>query len=216
MATIAVFFVLSGGTAVALNGSNTVFSDDIVDNQVFSADVRNDRLAGGGLAASDLRAGSVGHSEVIDNSLTGADIKESTLRGVAGVRIDSEVPATATGPLVKVLQSKGLTLSGRCVESSGVVLQLLATGPAGSVVNFSGIRDQFNSIELRPYLDGATLSATPSGIAEVFSDSSGFGLNYLHGVYRSALNTVSFEINAVATEGGGGICQFHGTATPTP
>jgi hypothetical protein len=33
MATIAVFLVLSGGTAVALNGSNTVFSDDIVNGR---------------------------------------------------------------------------------------------------------------------------------------------------------------------------------------
>jgi hypothetical protein len=75
MATIAVFIAISGGTAVALSGTNTVFSDDIVDNQVFSADVRNESLAGGGLAAVDLRPGSVGGSEVVNESLTGADIK---------------------------------------------------------------------------------------------------------------------------------------------
>jgi hypothetical protein len=55
MATFAVFLVLGGGTAVALNGSNTVFSDDIVNDQVYSADVRNDTLSGGGLAAPDLK-----------------------------------------------------------------------------------------------------------------------------------------------------------------
>ena len=55
MATLAVFLVLSGGTAVALSGSNTVFSDDITDNEVYSADVRNDNLAGGGLVSSDVR-----------------------------------------------------------------------------------------------------------------------------------------------------------------
>ena len=71
---IALFFALSTGSAVALNGSNTVFTDDIVDNQVYSADVRNDTLAGGGLGAVDLRADSVGRSEVADNSLTRADI----------------------------------------------------------------------------------------------------------------------------------------------
>lgn len=78
MATIAVFLVLSGGTAVALTGSNTVFSDDIVNDQVFSADVRDDTLTGGGLTAADLRAGSVRSSEAQDNSLTGADVKESS------------------------------------------------------------------------------------------------------------------------------------------
>jgi hypothetical protein len=66
---IALFVALGGGTAVALNGSNTVFSDDIVDNQVYSSDVRNDALSGGGLAAPDLRANSVGSSEVASGSL---------------------------------------------------------------------------------------------------------------------------------------------------
>jgi hypothetical protein len=81
IATIALFLVLSGGTAVALTGSNTVFSDDIVDDQVRSADVRNDTLSGGGLLAADLRAGSVRSSEVANDSLTGADIADGTLTG---------------------------------------------------------------------------------------------------------------------------------------
>jgi hypothetical protein len=72
-------FVSLGGTAAALSGSNTVFSDDITDNQVYPADVRNDTLTGGGLGAADLKPGSVGTSEVAANSLTGADIVESSL-----------------------------------------------------------------------------------------------------------------------------------------
>ncbi len=39
LSSIALFLVLGGGTAVALNGSNTVFSDDIVDHQVKSQDL---------------------------------------------------------------------------------------------------------------------------------------------------------------------------------
>jgi hypothetical protein len=62
-----------------LTGSNTVFSDDIVDNQVKGVDVRDDTLTGGGLTAADLRAGSVAGSEVENDSLTGADVKESSL-----------------------------------------------------------------------------------------------------------------------------------------
>ncbi len=110
IATLALFLVLSGGTAVALTGSNTVFSDDIVNDQVYSGDVRNDTLSGGGLAAADLRANSVGQSEVaaeaianpklganavtgpkvLDDSLTGTDIDESTL---------GEVPSATLGGL---------------------------------------------------------------------------------------------------------------------
>ena len=83
-------FVSLGGTAAALSGSNTVFSDDITDNQVYSADVRNDTLATGGLGAIDLRPGSVGTSEAANNSLTGTDINESSL---------GEVPSATLGGL---------------------------------------------------------------------------------------------------------------------
>ena len=48
MVTILAFIVL-GGAAYA---ANTVFSSDIVDNQVFSADVRNDSSAEAGLPPS--------------------------------------------------------------------------------------------------------------------------------------------------------------------
>jgi hypothetical protein len=105
---VALFFALSTGSAVALSGSNTVFTDDIVDNEVRTADVRNDSLTGGGLAAADLKAGSVGtsevaadslgagdlapssvgSSEVANDSLTGADVNEATL---------GEVPSALLG-----------------------------------------------------------------------------------------------------------------------
>ena len=39
LSSIALFLVLGGGTAVALNGANTVFSDDIVNGQVKSDDL---------------------------------------------------------------------------------------------------------------------------------------------------------------------------------
>lgn len=79
VATLSLFLVVSGGTAIALKSSNTVFSDDIARNQVKSVDVRNDALTGGGLRAADLRAGSVGGSEVKTDSLAGGDVNESSL-----------------------------------------------------------------------------------------------------------------------------------------
>jgi hypothetical protein len=56
---IALFLVLTGGTAYALNGSNTVFSKDIVNGQVKRPDI----------AASAVVSG-----KVADGSLTGVDI----------------------------------------------------------------------------------------------------------------------------------------------
>lgn len=75
---IALFVALTGGTAVALGGANTVFSDDIVDNQVFSADVRNDNLSGGGLGLVDLKPGSVAASEVVNGALNDEDVGQGT------------------------------------------------------------------------------------------------------------------------------------------
>jgi hypothetical protein len=68
MATIAVFIALGGGTtAVALNGSNTVQSDDLGPGaQVKAADVA-------------------------DNAVTGADVKDRSLRNTdLGVRVRSD------------------------------------------------------------------------------------------------------------------------------
>ena len=75
MATIAVFLVLTGGTAVALSGSNTVFTDDIANDTVPASGGN----PAGGLVAADLRPSSVGSSEVANESLTSADIEDSSL-----------------------------------------------------------------------------------------------------------------------------------------
>ncbi|HYH60852.1 MAG TPA: hypothetical protein VD766_03205 [Solirubrobacterales bacterium] len=76
MGALALFIVLGGGTAYA---ANTVFSSDIVNNEVYGADVRDDSLSGGGLGHVDLKAGSVRSSEVGADSLKGGDIAEETL-----------------------------------------------------------------------------------------------------------------------------------------
>jgi hypothetical protein len=78
-------FVAMSGTAAALDGSNTVFSDDIVNGQVKtndisnsngvrSADVRDDTLEDGGLAPADLAPNSVGSSELATDAVGNAEI----------------------------------------------------------------------------------------------------------------------------------------------
>jgi hypothetical protein len=87
ISSVCLFFILAGGAAYA---ADTIFSEDIVDgevktadignNQVQSADVRDDTLANGGLSAADLGPDAVGASEV-DGSLTGADVADDGLSG---------------------------------------------------------------------------------------------------------------------------------------
>ena len=80
-ATLALFVALGGTTAYA---ANTVFSTDIVDNQVFPADIRNDNLSGGGIGPEDLAPNSVTSSEVRDDTLgfgglTSADLRSGSV-----------------------------------------------------------------------------------------------------------------------------------------
>jgi hypothetical protein len=79
VAYLALFVALGGTSAVALSGSNTVFSDDIA-NDNFNSPTEGQ----GGLVASDLRAGSVGSSEVANGSLKAEDYG---IGSVSGARI---------------------------------------------------------------------------------------------------------------------------------
>jgi hypothetical protein len=75
MVTLLAFIVLTGGTAVALTGSNTVFTDDIANDTQPAAGGN----PAGGLVATDLRPGSVGSSEVANNTIAAADLAPSAL-----------------------------------------------------------------------------------------------------------------------------------------
>jgi hypothetical protein len=137
IATLALFLVLSGGTAVALNGSNTVFSDDIVNGEVKEADVgqgavasaeiENDSIVAGDVAPNALNSariadGSLTGTDVASDSLTGADIGESTLsKTVLQRRVGASCPS---GQAIRAVG-----------ENGGVTCQALTgsspLGPAG-------------------------------------------------------------------------------------
>jgi hypothetical protein len=77
------------GTAIALDGSNTVFSDDIVNGEVKAADigtgavlsdeiatdaVNTAEVANNSLRSNDVRNGTLNSDDVSDESLTGGDL----------------------------------------------------------------------------------------------------------------------------------------------
>jgi hypothetical protein len=95
MAVIAFVVALAGGTAYA---ANTVRSGDIVDNEVFTTDVRDDTLGFGGLYAQDLGPGSVGSSEIANLSIQGQDIATDSIGSGAirnGSLLDVDVAQNA-------------------------------------------------------------------------------------------------------------------------
>ena len=88
---IAVFLFAMSGTASALDGSNTVFSDDIVNGEVKTADIGNSEvgtgdIANGGVGTLDIAddavtknqiaAGGVHTSEIANSNVLGVDIKD--------------------------------------------------------------------------------------------------------------------------------------------
>jgi hypothetical protein len=77
-AWICLLLILSGGTAYALDGKNTVFTDDIVNGEVHSADIGDGQVRSIDVA-NDSTAFALKGIDVKNDSLTGADIKESTL-----------------------------------------------------------------------------------------------------------------------------------------
>jgi hypothetical protein len=98
---IALFFVLAGGSAYALDGSNTVFTDDIVSGAVRQSDlgveaVSSSRIVDGGVAGIDLAPNAVTSAKVRDHTIGADDLDASAVEGLASGRTiyDAEVGTT--------------------------------------------------------------------------------------------------------------------------
>jgi hypothetical protein len=72
---IAIFLFAMSGTALALDGSNTVFSDDIVNGEVKTADIGTGQVASG-----DIATGGVGTADIADDAINQTKILEGGVR----------------------------------------------------------------------------------------------------------------------------------------
>src|SRR5215203_704714 len=177
MGALALFLVLTSGVAYA---ANTVFSSDIVDNQVFSADVRNDTLAGGGLTATDLRANSVGNSEVQANQITSGDVRDDTLSngGLTGsdVRnqsgVDTCVKTIRIGQLCFRVENFHRGWNEALQHCANLDLRLPSLGEALELVTTHGIP---NVDESEYFWTGDRYWGGSNFVAEVVNDGGTFG-----------------------------------------
>ena len=122
VSSIALFLVLTGGAAYALDGSNTVFSDDIVNNEVRTADIRDANLTTADIRANSITSGKiaddqVGATEVADNSLTGTDIDESSLLGVNADKVDGG-DLCRTGGVLTVTEPDSFVIHRVCEQGA--------------------------------------------------------------------------------------------------
>jgi trimeric autotransporter adhesin len=153
---LALFLMLSTGSAVALNGSNTVFSDDIVNGEVKTPDlganaVATGKIADGQVTTADLGATSVSSgkiaanavnsSKVTDDSLTGADIDESTLTlgGTGSAWKLSGNSGTTGSDFLGTTDNKPLNL--RVNDAQGLRLEPASDGTNQSPNVIGGIAD---------------------------------------------------------------------------
>ena len=92
--TTSLVVLLTAGAAQSLTGTNTVTSDDVVNDSLIGADIKNESLTGSdlennsvagadilneSLRSADIQNESVTGSDIANNSLTGSDVQESTL-----------------------------------------------------------------------------------------------------------------------------------------
>ena len=148
---IALFFVLTGGTAYALDGANTVFSDDIVNGEVKNGDIQagaigSGKIADGGVLNMDLAANAVGGDKVADASLTGADLAD---RSIGGQKIGAE---TLAGVNISDGSLFGADIANDAIGSAdigtgAVGSSELATGAVGAADLSSAA---FNSTDIAP------------------------------------------------------------------
>ena len=188
---ISLLLIMSGGTAYALGGSNTVFSDDIVDGQVRSADIANDNTPY-----------AIKGRDVANDSLTGADIDESTL---------GQVPDALTATLGGL--GRSTSLNGCDPSDAGYITcaTVSMTLPAPSRVLLIGrVRALVDNGQTQGYGScnlGTNFSGTITGsTVEIFTNSSTLAQVPLMIVTPViGADSVSFGINCNQEAIGGGI-----------
>jgi hypothetical protein len=74
---LALLLVLTGGTAYALDGTNTVFTDDIVNGDVRSADIANGAVLRAKLGDEAVDSAKIADGSVADADLAGASFVHS-------------------------------------------------------------------------------------------------------------------------------------------
>ena len=125
---IALFLVVTGGTAQALQGQNTVFSDDIVNNEVKTADIDTRAVTSNRLAANSVKAGTV-----VNDSLTGLDIKSIRGGEVADDSLTGADVASLTGADVTDGSLGGADVGGDSITGSEVNEGTLGEVPSATL-----------------------------------------------------------------------------------
>ena len=87
LGALAAALVLTGGAAHALDGSNTVFSDDIVNGEVRTADIRDANLT-----TADIRSDAVITGKIADGTIRDDDLERVEFFRTETARLQDTTP----------------------------------------------------------------------------------------------------------------------------
>ena len=121
VAYLSLFLVLTGGTALAVDGSlagqNTVGTLDIINAEVATADLAENavgttKIIDGQVKNQDLGAGASNTNTIADNGVFGVDVKDNTLNGIdiaEGSLNGGAIPGTTARAYGRVLADGTIT-----------------------------------------------------------------------------------------------------------
>jgi hypothetical protein len=156
VAYLALFVSLGGSSAYA---ANTVFSSDIVDGEVGSADVKDNSIntfdvhsflgvdiVDGTVAAEDLASNSVGSTEILTDAVRGSDIADNTIdtgeiinnslttADIAGADVNPGLISFSAGSVANGRCEDFATAAGGAVAGQAVVISLQGSLPQGILI----------------------------------------------------------------------------------
>jgi hypothetical protein len=126
VATVALFAALTGGTALALSGSNTVFSDDIAPHQVHGPDIGPGAVSSGkveddSLTGEDVsNASTLGHREIDEGDLT--KVPSATNADLAAQALAADAAGGVTPQRIYFSRDDGDGASDPILDLGGLVL----------------------------------------------------------------------------------------------
>jgi hypothetical protein len=159
VAFIALLAALSG-TAVALPGTNTVDSRDIINGQVKRGDIGSNAVTSG-----KVRNGTLGGADTRNDSLTGLDIDESTLGQVPSATSANTASSATTAATANSVAPNGVNTAA--IQDTAVTGAKIADdGITGSKI----AADAVGASELKGVY-AAVSSGTPAA-ADTFVDAT--------------------------------------------
>ena len=186
--------VALGGTAIALPGSNTVTSGDLVNGQVKTQDIRNSTVRG-----RDIRTGTVTGSDVANNGLTGTDVNEGSLGTVP--RANAANAANVAG--FAGFAGSAESLAYAHIEADGSVDAARSKGIASAnVTHTAGTGDYcLDNLPFTPKaVTGSIDSADGPGVMEVSTVPG----NFIACPTSAQVEIVTFETDTITFRDFGG------------